>query len=171
MSTPPWTIDRGNFVATTNPAPDFPAEQRGDKNLYTNTLLVLDSMTGQEAVSVAEQFQEAVDFDGVVLTKLDGDARGGAALSVKAVTGRPIKLISVGEKVDQLEYFHPDRMASRILDMGDMLTLIEQAEKTFDADQAGFNVDLDFCHGETFRVVQLTPPGSRASIIFGGRRR
>jgi signal recognition particle subunit SRP54 len=95
----------------------------------TNVLLVLDAMTGQEAVSVAEAFQERVDFDGVVLTKLDGDARGGAALSVKAVTGKPIKLASVGEKLDQLEYFHPDRMASRILGMGDVLTLIEKAEE------------------------------------------
>jgi signal recognition particle subunit SRP54 len=95
----------------------------------TNVLLVLDAMTGQEAVSVAEAFQQRVDFDGVVLTKLDGDARGGAALSVKAVTGKPIKLASVGEKLDQLEYFHPDRMASRILGMGDVLTLIEKAEE------------------------------------------
>jgi signal recognition particle subunit SRP54 len=95
----------------------------------TNVLLVLDSMTGQEAVSVAEAFQERVAFDGVVLTKLDGDARGGAALSVKAVTGKPIKLASVGEKLDQLEYFYPDRMASRILGMGDVLTLIEKAEE------------------------------------------
>jgi signal recognition particle subunit SRP54 len=95
----------------------------------TNVLLVLDAMTGQEAVSVAEAFQERVAFDGVVMTKLDGDARGGAALSVKAVTGKPIKLASVGEKLDQLEYFHPDRMASRILGMGDVLTLIEKAEE------------------------------------------
>jgi signal recognition particle subunit SRP54 len=95
----------------------------------TNVLLVLDAMTGQEAVSVAEAFQERVAFDGVLMTKLDGDARGGAALSVKAVTGMPIKLASVGEKLDQLEYFHPDRMASRILGMGDVLTLIEKAEE------------------------------------------
>src|SRR6266508_3912785 len=94
-----------------------------------NVLLVLDSMTGQEAVNVALAFQERIAFDGVVLTKLDGDARGGAALSVKAVTGRPIKLVSVGEKLDQLEYFHPDRRASRILGMGDVLTLIERAEQ------------------------------------------
>src|SRR5438309_6395067 len=100
-----------------------------------NVLLVLDSMTGQEAANVALAFQERVAFDGVVLTKLDGDARGGAALSVKAVTGRPIKLISVGEKVDQLEYFHPDRMASRILGMGDVLTLIERAEQAADEDE------------------------------------
>jgi signal recognition particle subunit SRP54 len=101
----------------------------------TNVLLVLDSMTGQEAVSVAQAFQERVDFDGVVLTKLDGDARGGAALSVKAVTGKPIKLVSVGEKVDQLEYFHPDRMASRILGMGDVLSLIEKAEAAVEEDE------------------------------------
>jgi signal recognition particle subunit SRP54 len=100
-----------------------------------NVLLVLDSMTGQEAVNVALAFQERVAFDGVVLTKLDGDARGGAALSVKAVTGRPIKLISVGEKVDQLEYFHPDRMASRILGMGDILTLVERAEAAVEEDE------------------------------------
>jgi len=94
----------------------------------TNVLLVLDAMTGQEAMNVALAFQERVEFDGVVLTKLDGDARGGAALSVKAVTGKPIKLASVGEKLAELEWFHPDRMASRILGMGDVLTLIERAE-------------------------------------------
>jgi signal recognition particle subunit SRP54 len=100
-----------------------------------NILLVLDAMTGQEAVNVAEAFQERVDFDGVVLTKLDGDARGGAALSVKAVTGKPVKLASVGEKLDQLEWFHPDRMASRILGMGDVLTLIEKAEEAVEEDE------------------------------------
>jgi signal recognition particle subunit SRP54 len=101
----------------------------------TNVLLVLDSMTGQEAVNVARAFQERIAFDGIVLTKLDGDARGGAALSVKAVTGKPIKLASIGEKLDQLEYFHPDRMASRILGMGDVLTLIEKAEAAVEADE------------------------------------
>ena len=100
-----------------------------------NVLLVLDSMTGQDAVAVAEAFAERIDFDGVVLTKLDGDARGGAALSVKAVTGKPIKLASTGEKLDQLEYFHPDRMASRILGMGDVLTLIERAEAAAEEDE------------------------------------
>jgi signal recognition particle subunit SRP54 len=100
-----------------------------------NVLLVLDAMTGQEAVSVAEAFQERVVFDGVLLTKLDGDARGGAALSVKAVTGKPIKLVSVGEKLDQLEYFHPDRMASRVLGMGDVLSLIEKAEAAVEEDE------------------------------------
>src|SRR5215211_1719125 len=88
-------------------------------------LLVLDAMTGQDAVNVAESFAERVDFDGVVLTKLDGDARGGAALSVKAVTGKPILYASTGERIDQLERFHPERMASRILGMGDVLSLIE----------------------------------------------
>ena len=101
----------------------------------TNVLLVLDAMTGQEAVNVAEAFFERIAFDGVVLTKLDGDARGGAALSVKAVTGKPIKLVSIGEKLDQLEYFHPDRMASRILGMGDVLTLIEKAEAAVEEDE------------------------------------
>jgi signal recognition particle subunit SRP54 len=101
----------------------------------TNVLLVLDAMTGQEAVNVAQAFQERIAFDGVVLTKLDGDARGGAALSVKAVTGKPIKLASVGEKLDQLEWFHPDRMASRILGMGDVLSLIERAEEAATEDE------------------------------------
>jgi signal recognition particle subunit SRP54 len=101
----------------------------------TNVLLVLDAMTGQEAVNVAQAFQERIDFDGVVMTKLDGDARGGAALSVKAVTGKPIKLASVGEKLDALEWFHPDRMAGRILGMGDVLTLIERAESAVEDDE------------------------------------
>jgi len=101
----------------------------------TNVLLVLDAMTGQEAVNVAKTFQERIDFDGVVMTKLDGDARGGAALSVKAVTGKPIKLASVGEKLDALEWFHPDRMAGRILGMGDVLTLIERAEAAVEEDE------------------------------------
>src|SRR5512134_565137 len=106
-----------------------------DATKPTNVLLVLDAMTGQEAVSVAEAFQERVAFDGVILTKLDGDARGGAALSVKAVTGKPVKLASVGEKLDQLEYFYPDRMASRILGMGDVMTLIEKAEAAVELDE------------------------------------
>ncbi len=101
----------------------------------TNVLLVLDAMTGQEAVNVAKAFQERIDFDGVVMTKLDGDARGGAALSVRAITGRPIKLASVGERLDALEWFHPDRMASRILGMGDVLTLIERAEAAIADDE------------------------------------
>ena len=107
-----------------------------DATKPTNVLLVLDAMTGQEAVTVAEAFQAQVAFDGIILTKLDGDARGGAALSVKAVTGKPIKFASVGEKLDQLEVFHPDRMASRILGMGDVLSLIEKAEEAVEADEA-----------------------------------
>ena len=106
-----------------------------DESKPHNVLLVLDAMTGQEAVNVAQSFQERIAFDGVVMTKLDGDARGGAALSVKAVTGKPIKLASTGEKLDQLDWFHPDRMASRILGMGDVLTLIERAEAAVEEDE------------------------------------
>jgi signal recognition particle subunit SRP54 len=113
----------------------------------TNVLLVLDAMTGQEAVNVARAFQERIDFDGVVMTKLDGDARGGAALSVKAVTGKPIKLASVGEKLDALEWFHPDRMAGRILGMGDMLTLIERAEASV-ADHEKEELERSMMKGE-----------------------
>ncbi len=101
-----------------------------------DVLLVLDAMTGQDAVNVAESFAEAVQFDGVVLSKLDGDARGGAALSVKAVTGKPIMFASTGEKLEQFERFHADRMAQRILGMGDVLSLIEKAERQFDESDA-----------------------------------
>jgi signal recognition particle subunit SRP54 len=99
-------------------------------------LLVVDAMTGQDAVNVAETFNGALGVDGVILTKLDGDARGGAALSIKAVTGCPIKFAAMGEKLDAIEPFHPDRMASRILGMGDVLTLIEKAQSTIDLEQA-----------------------------------
>lgn len=99
-------------------------------------LLVVDAMTGQDAVNVAEQFNEALGVTGFVITKMDGDARGGAALSIRAVTGKPIKLVGVGEKLEALEPFHPDRMASRILGMGDVLTLIERAEQAFDERKA-----------------------------------
>jgi signal recognition particle subunit SRP54 len=102
----------------------------------TDVLLVVDAMTGQDAVNVAEQFGAAVDFDGVVMTKLDGDARGGAALSVKAITGKPIMFASTGEKLDQFERFHPDRMAQRILGMGDVMSLIEKAQGSYDDQQA-----------------------------------
>src|SRR5207237_429908 len=101
-----------------------------------NVLLVVDAMTGQDAVNVAEEFAEVAEFDGVVMTKLDGDARGGAALSIKAVTGKPILYASTGEKLAEFEPFHPDRMASRILGMGDVLTLIEKAEDAFDQEEA-----------------------------------
>lgn len=99
-------------------------------------LYVVDAMVGQDAVNTAQAFLEGVGYDGVVLTKLDGDARGGAALSVASITGKPVMFASNGEKLTDFDLFHPDRMASRILDMGDMLTLIEQAEKTFDAEEA-----------------------------------
>ena len=102
----------------------------------TETLLVLDAMTGQDAVRVAQEFDAALALTGFILTKLDGDARGGAAVSIRAVTGKPIKLVGVGEKLDALEPFHPDRMVSRILGMGDVLTLIERAEEAFDERQA-----------------------------------
>ena len=99
-------------------------------------LLVVDSMTGQDAVNVAEKFNELLDITGVILTKLDGDTRGGAAISVKAVTGKPIKFVGTGEKLSDIEIFHPDRMASRILGMGDVLSLIEKAQETVDEKQA-----------------------------------
>ncbi len=102
----------------------------------TEILLIVDAMIGQDAVNAAKSFDEALDISGVMLTKLDGDARGGAALSIKAVTGKPIKFAGVGEKLDQIEVFHPDRMASRILGMGDVLSLIEKAEASFDAKKA-----------------------------------
>jgi signal recognition particle subunit SRP54 len=101
-----------------------------------SVLLVVDAMTGQDAVNVAERFAEAVKFDGVLMSKLDGDARGGAALSVKAVTGKPILFASTGEKLEQFERFHPDRMAQRILGMGDVMSLIEKAEREFDETDA-----------------------------------
>lgn len=111
------------------------------KNIKLNVkpheiLLVVDSMTGQDAVNVAEHFNQDLGIDGVILTKLDGDTRGGAALSVKKVTGRPIKFAATGEKLSDIEEFHPDRMTSRILGMGDMLSIIEKAEETFDLEEA-----------------------------------
>lgn len=111
------------------------------KNVKANVrpheiLLVVDSMTGQDAVNVATSFNETLGIDGVVLTKLDGDTRGGAALSVKKVTGRPIKFAATGEKLSDIEVFHPDRMASRILGMGDVLSVIEKAEEAFDEEEA-----------------------------------
>ena len=110
--------------------------QISDQITPNYTFLVIDAMTGQDAVTVAEAFHATLQIDGVILSKLDGDARGGAALSVKEVIGRPIAFASTGEKLDAFDQFHPDRMASRILGMGDVLTLIEQAEKAFEKDQA-----------------------------------
>ena len=100
------------------------------------TVLVVDAMTGQDAVNVAQNFSDKVGIDGVILTKMDGDTRGGAALSIKAVTGKPIFYVGMGEKLSDLEQFYPDRMASRILGMGDVLTLIEKAQEDFDEERA-----------------------------------
>src|SRR5258706_14909070 len=126
-------LDTAGRLQTDEPLMEELAAVRNEAK-PTNVLLVLDAMTGQEAVNVAKAFQERVDFDGVLMTKPDGDARGGARLSVKAVRGKPIKLASVGEKLDALEWFHPDRMAGRILGMGDVLTLIERAEAAVEDD-------------------------------------
>ena len=100
------------------------------------TLFVVDSMTGQDAVNTADAFNQTIDFDGVVLTKLDGDTRGGAALSIQYTVGKPIKFASSGEKVDSIDLFHPDRMARRILGMGDIVTLVERAQQDFDEEEA-----------------------------------
>jgi signal recognition particle subunit SRP54 len=134
------------------------------------TFLVVDAMTGQDAVTVAENFHQTLELDGVILTKLDGDARGGAAISVKAVTGKPIKFIGVGEKLSQLEAFHPDRIASSILGMGDVLTLIEKAQSMIDGEKAAelekklkksqFTLD-DFRD----QMVQIRKMGSLTDLI------
>jgi len=133
-------------------------------------LLVADAMTGQDAVNIAKNFNERLGIDGVILTKMDGDARGGAALSIRAVTQRPIKFVGVGEKLDALEVFHPDRMASRILGMGDVLTLIEKAEVAFDAQQAKElerKIRKDSFTLEDFRdqIQQVRKMGSLESIL------
>ncbi|MBR2787484.1 MAG: signal recognition particle protein [Clostridia bacterium] len=133
-------------------------------------LLVVDSMTGQDAVNVATVFNENVGIDGVVLTKLDGDTRGGAALSVKKVTGRPIKFAATGEKLNDIEEFHPDRMASRILGMGDVLSIIEKAEETFDFEEAG-KIEQQIRKGEfdlndyLAQLKQIKKMGSFSSIL------
>jgi signal recognition particle subunit SRP54 len=140
-----------------------------------NVLLVVDAMTGQDAVNVAEQFAEAVKFDGVVMSKLDGDARGGAALSIKAVTGRPILFASTGEKLEQFERFHPDRMAQRILGMGDVMSLIEQAERQFDQDDAlelerklrRNEFDLDDFLGQLRSIRKMGPLTNLLGMIPG----
>ncbi len=135
-----------------------------------NILLVVDAMTGQDAVNAAEQFKQRVDIDGVVLTKLDGDARGGAALSVRAVTGKPIKFASTGEKLGDLDYFHPDRMASRILGMGDVLSLIERAQENIDETQAAQMEErlrkAEFTFDDFLvQMKQVRKMGSLSSII------
>jgi signal recognition particle subunit SRP54 len=140
-----------------------------------DVLLVVDAMTGQDAVNVAEQFAEAVKFDGVVMTKLDGDARGGAALSIKAVTDKPILFASTGEKLTQFERFHPDRMAQRILGMGDVMSLIEQAERQFDQDDAvelerklrRNEFDLDDFLGQLRSIRKMGPLTNLLGMIPG----
>ena len=134
-------------------------------------LLVVDAMTGQDAVNVAEKFNEDLGIDGVVLTKLDGDMRGGAAISVKKVTGKPIKFAGTGEKLNEIEEFHPDRMASRILGMGDVLSIIEQAEVAFDKEEAEKlekklrkNKDLDL-NDYLAQLKQVKKMGSFSSIL------
>ena len=102
----------------------------------SETLFVVDSMTGQDAVNTAKQFNDRLDFDGVVLTKLDGDTRGGAAISIRAVVNKPLKFISSGEKMDALQVFHPERMADRILGMGDIVSLVERAQEQYDEQEA-----------------------------------
>ncbi len=135
-----------------------------------NVLLVVDAMTGQDAVNAADAFKGHVDLDGVVLTKLDGDARGGAALSVRAVTGKPVKFASTGEKLDDFDVFHPDRMASRILGMGDVLSLIEKAEESLDEKQAA-EMEAKLRRAEfTFedfldQLKQVRKMGSLSSIL------
>jgi signal recognition particle subunit SRP54 len=139
------------------------------------TLFVLDAMVGQDAVATAEAFRDGVGFTGVVLTKLDGDARGGAALSVREVTGEPILFASNGEKLADFDVFHPDRMASRILGMGDLLTLIEQAEQAFDADQAAATaakmgtgeLTLEDFLGQMLAIRKMGPIGNILGMLPG----
>jgi len=138
-------------------------------------LLVVDAMTGQDAVRAAEEFHAKVGLTGLVLTKMDGDARGGAALSIKSVTGLPIKFIGIGEKADAFEAFHPDRLASRILGMGDMLTLIEKAEKTFDEERAKklerkvrhATLDLEDFLGQLQEMQKMGPVSQLVEMVPG----
>ena len=141
----------------------------------TETLLVVDAMTGQDAVNAAGEFHDRIGLTGLVLTKLDGDARGGAALSVVSVTGVPIKFLGTGERVDALEQFHPDRLASRILSMGDMLTLIEKAQNTVDEDQAAelekkirqATFDLEDFLGQLQQLKQMGPISQILEMVPG----
>jgi len=142
------------------------------------TLLVTDAMTGQDAVNMAKVFNDRIGIDGVVLTKRDGDARGGPALSVKAVTGRPIKFVGVGEKLDQLEVFHPDRMASRILGMGDVLSLIEKAEEAVELESTekmakkliSGRFDLEDFRDQLRQVQQMGPLDQLIGMIPGANK-
>lgn len=146
----------------------------------TEILLVVDAMIGQDAVNAAKAFDDALDISGVMLTKLDGDARGGAALSIRAVTGKPIKFAGIGEKLDQVEVFHPDRMASRILGMGDVLSLIEKAEQNLDAKKAAEQMERlrknKFTLADFYdQLVQMKSMGSMQDIAsmlpgMGGKK-
>lgn len=136
----------------------------------TEILLVIDSMTGQDAVNVAENFNQLLDLSGVILTKLDGDTRGGAALSVRKITNKPIKFVGMGEKLDQLEVFHPDRMASRILGMGDILTLIDKAKETYNEKEAKALQDKILKSQFTFddylaQIEQMSNMGDLNSLV------
>ena len=136
----------------------------------TEILLVIDSMTGQDAVNVAENFNQVLDLSGVILTKLDGDTRGGAALSVRKITNKPIKFVGMGEKLDQLEVFHPDRMASRILGMGDILTLIDKAKETYNEKEAKALQDKILKSQFTFddylaQIEQMSNMGDLNSLV------
>ena len=139
------------------------------------TLLVVDAMTGQDAVGAAQEFQKRIGLTGLVLTKLDYDARGGAALSIVSVTGVPVKFIGTGERVDALEEFHPDRLASRVLGMGDMLTLIEKAQSTFDQQEAvelekkirQATFDLDDFLGQLQQLRQMGPLSQVLEMVPG----
>lgn len=141
----------------------------------TEILLVVDAMTGQDAVNVADSFNAQLGIDGLIMTKLDGDTRGGAALSVRAVTGKPIKFAGVGEKLSELEEFHPDRMASRILGMGDVLTLIEKAQSTFDEEEARKlekkmkkgSFDFEDFLGQLQQMKKMGPIGDLLGMIPG----
>ena len=146
----------------------------------TEILLVVDAMIGQDAVNAAKAFDDALDITGVMLTKLDGDARGGAALSIRAVTGKPIKFAGIGEKLDQVEVFHPDRMASRILGMGDVLSLIEKAEQNLDAKKAAEQMERlrknKFTLADFYdQMIQMKSMGSMQDIAsmlpgMGGKK-
>ena len=146
----------------------------------TEILLVVDAMIGQDAVNAAKAFDDALDISGVMLTKLDGDARGGAALSIRAVTGKPIKFAGIGEKLDQVEVFHPDRMASRILGMGDVLSLIEKAEQNLDAKKAAEQMERlrknKFTLADFYdQLIQMKSMGSMQDIAsmlpgMGGKK-
>lgn len=156
---------------------DLMRELREIKQVTTphHTFLVVDAMTGQEAVKVAKAFDEAVTIDGTILTKLDGDARGGAALSIKTVVGKPIQFVGMGEKIEALEAFHPDRMASRILGMGDVLTLIEKAEQAVDLEAAAAlehkmrhaNFTLEDFRAQLQQIKQMGPLENLLAMLPG----